>query len=293
MAMAVASTVVLIRVLMDRQLLDTPHGHVAVGWLIVEDIFTVVVLVSSRPSAAPRQGTRRPRTGPASRSAWPSSSSSPSWSSSLFAGSRVVPWICAWRRGCVARTLHADRAGRCRCDRRRLGAVLRRLDGAGRVPRRHGRRPVAGEPSGRGRRAADARRVRRAVLRLGRHALRPGVPPARAAARPRRRWPSCSSSSPGACVIVAVLGYPAAHRRSTVALGLAQIGEFSFILGAPGPRARSDARRRLQRARRLRHRLDQPQPAAVRLAGAAGSRGALETQAVALLNGGRSAGATG
>jgi len=45
MAMAVASTVVLLRVLMDRSMLNTIHGHVAVGWLIVEDIFTVLLLV--------------------------------------------------------------------------------------------------------------------------------------------------------------------------------------------------------------------------------------------------------
>src|SRR3954463_5809215 len=44
-AMSVASTVVLIRVLTDNKLLDTTAGHVAVGWLIVEDVFTVVVLV--------------------------------------------------------------------------------------------------------------------------------------------------------------------------------------------------------------------------------------------------------
>lgn len=45
MAMAVASTVVLMRILMDANALNTPEGHVAVGWLIVEDIFTVVLLV--------------------------------------------------------------------------------------------------------------------------------------------------------------------------------------------------------------------------------------------------------
>lgn len=45
MAMAVASTVVLIRVLTDNGVLTTPAGHAAVGWLIVEDIFTVVFLV--------------------------------------------------------------------------------------------------------------------------------------------------------------------------------------------------------------------------------------------------------
>ncbi|MBX3450408.1 MAG: cation:proton antiporter [Planctomycetaceae bacterium] len=45
MAMAVASTVVLMRVLMDADMLNSSQGHVAVGWLIVEDIFTVVLLV--------------------------------------------------------------------------------------------------------------------------------------------------------------------------------------------------------------------------------------------------------
>ena len=45
MATAVASTVVLLRVLMDNHSLETPSGHVAVGWLIVEDIITVLVLV--------------------------------------------------------------------------------------------------------------------------------------------------------------------------------------------------------------------------------------------------------
>ena len=45
MGLAVASTVVLLRVLTDNNVLDTVHGHVAVGWLIVEDIFTVLILV--------------------------------------------------------------------------------------------------------------------------------------------------------------------------------------------------------------------------------------------------------
>ncbi|HYQ29551.1 MAG TPA: cation:proton antiporter, partial [Polyangiaceae bacterium] len=45
LAIAVASTVVLIRVLSDNGVLQTPSGHVAVGWLVVEDIFTVLVLV--------------------------------------------------------------------------------------------------------------------------------------------------------------------------------------------------------------------------------------------------------
>jgi CPA2 family monovalent cation:H+ antiporter-2 len=46
LAISVASTVVLVRVLSDNDVLHTPAGHVAVGWLVVEDIFTVLVLVT-------------------------------------------------------------------------------------------------------------------------------------------------------------------------------------------------------------------------------------------------------
>jgi K+:H+ antiporter len=44
-ALSVASTVVLIRVLTDSRHLHTPAGHIAVGWLVVEDLLTVLVLV--------------------------------------------------------------------------------------------------------------------------------------------------------------------------------------------------------------------------------------------------------
>ncbi|HET9514881.1 MAG TPA: cation:proton antiporter, partial [Gemmatimonadales bacterium] len=52
LALSVASTVVLLRALEDRGLLDSMNGHIAVGWLIVEDIATVVVLVLLPPLAA-------------------------------------------------------------------------------------------------------------------------------------------------------------------------------------------------------------------------------------------------
>lgn len=45
LAVSVASTVVLLRVLADNGALHTRAGHIAVGWLVVEDLFTVVVLV--------------------------------------------------------------------------------------------------------------------------------------------------------------------------------------------------------------------------------------------------------
>jgi CPA2 family monovalent cation:H+ antiporter-2 len=44
-SISVASTVVLARMLLDNRILDTPEGKVAIGWLVVEDIVTVIVLV--------------------------------------------------------------------------------------------------------------------------------------------------------------------------------------------------------------------------------------------------------
>lgn len=45
LTLSTASTVVLLRALEDRRLIDMPEGRIAVGWLIVEDIAMVVALV--------------------------------------------------------------------------------------------------------------------------------------------------------------------------------------------------------------------------------------------------------
>ena len=45
LALSVASTVVLVRILSDNNDLHTQAGHIAVGWLVVEDLFTVAALV--------------------------------------------------------------------------------------------------------------------------------------------------------------------------------------------------------------------------------------------------------
>src|SRR5918995_1275566 len=45
LTLSVASTVVLVRVLSDARALHTPSGHIAVGWLVMEDILTVITLV--------------------------------------------------------------------------------------------------------------------------------------------------------------------------------------------------------------------------------------------------------
>src|SRR3954468_5268926 len=44
-ALSVASTVVVLRSLQERRLLDTERGRIAVGWLVVEDLVMVLVLV--------------------------------------------------------------------------------------------------------------------------------------------------------------------------------------------------------------------------------------------------------
>ncbi|WP_454764452.1 YbaL family putative K(+) efflux transporter [Cupriavidus campinensis] len=45
LALSVASTVVLLRALQERNLLDTQQGRIAVGWLVVEDLAMVLTLV--------------------------------------------------------------------------------------------------------------------------------------------------------------------------------------------------------------------------------------------------------
>ena len=45
LALSVASTVVLLRAMQERRLLETERGKIAVGWLIVEDLAMVVTLV--------------------------------------------------------------------------------------------------------------------------------------------------------------------------------------------------------------------------------------------------------
>jgi monovalent cation:H+ antiporter-2, CPA2 family len=56
LAISVASTVVLLRGLMDHSLLNTSHGQAAVGWLVMEDILSVLILVLM-PTLAGGSGT--------------------------------------------------------------------------------------------------------------------------------------------------------------------------------------------------------------------------------------------
>jgi CPA2 family monovalent cation:H+ antiporter-2 len=49
LSLSVASTVVLLKALESRGVLETVNGHIAVGWLVVEDLVTVLVLVLLPP----------------------------------------------------------------------------------------------------------------------------------------------------------------------------------------------------------------------------------------------------
>lgn len=94
MGLAVASTVVLLRVLTDNHMLDTVHGHVAVGWLIVEDIFTVLILVLL-PSIAAALGAERNIGGGVILGALGLAlvKLAAMWLLILVVGGKVVPWL--------------------------------------------------------------------------------------------------------------------------------------------------------------------------------------------------------
>ena len=51
LSLSISSTVVLTRSFQDRHLMETERGHIAVGWVIVQDITTVIALVLLPPLA--------------------------------------------------------------------------------------------------------------------------------------------------------------------------------------------------------------------------------------------------
>ncbi len=96
LSLSCASTVVLLKALEARGVLETMNGRIAVGWLVVEDLATVLVLVLMPPLAGVLGG-----------SAAPADSAGPLWFTigktllqvsafialMLIAGRRVLPWL--------------------------------------------------------------------------------------------------------------------------------------------------------------------------------------------------------
>ncbi|NUQ52246.1 MAG: cation:proton antiporter [Phycisphaerales bacterium] len=231
MAMAVASTVVLLRVLIDKGMLNSSHGHVAVGWLIVEDILTVLVLVmvpvfsTGDSSAAPAQGVDALKA-----LAWAVTKLAALVAIILFAGSRVVPWILARvasQRSSELFTLTvlvlsvtiAVGSATIFGASVALGAFL-----AGIVVAQS---PVSHQA------AADALPMRDAFAVLFFVSVGMLFDPRFIIEHPGIVLAGLSVvlliKPVAALVIVAIRGYPA-RTALTAAIGLAQIGEFSFIL---------------------------------------------------------------
>ena len=102
LSLSCASTVVLLKALEARRALDTMNGRIAVGWLVVEDLATVMVLVLLPPLAA-MLGTGTG--GATADSLWRTIGQTLLQVSAfvalmLVAGRRVLPWL-LWQ---VART---------------------------------------------------------------------------------------------------------------------------------------------------------------------------------------------
>lgn len=93
-AISVASTVVLLRVLMDAGVVETTEGRVAVGWLVVEDIITVIILVLL-PAMAPSPGTAFDLQAVLVSAAIAIGKLAGLGAIMAVAGVRVVPWLMA------------------------------------------------------------------------------------------------------------------------------------------------------------------------------------------------------
>ncbi|MBA4066333.1 MAG: sodium:proton exchanger [Isosphaera sp.] len=89
LCVSVASTVVLTRVLGDRSELHTPLGHAAVGWLVVQDLFAVFVLVLMPALLAPGG----PRGGVAGLVGLAAGKIAVLAFAVLVVGGRVIPWL--------------------------------------------------------------------------------------------------------------------------------------------------------------------------------------------------------
>jgi CPA2 family monovalent cation:H+ antiporter-2 len=63
LALSVASTVVLLRAMQERRLIETERGRIAVGWLIVEDLAMVLTLVMLPALAPLLKGASQPDAG--------------------------------------------------------------------------------------------------------------------------------------------------------------------------------------------------------------------------------------
>jgi CPA2 family monovalent cation:H+ antiporter-2 len=94
LALSVASTVVLLRALQERRLIETERGRIAVGWLIVEDIAMVLALVLLPVIAGLLQGERGASPSDIALALGLTGAKIAAFVAvMLIVGKRVIPWI--------------------------------------------------------------------------------------------------------------------------------------------------------------------------------------------------------
>ena len=98
LALSCASTVVLLKALEARGILDSMNGKIAIGWLVVEDLVTVLVLVLMPPLAAILGGVSLDNTATLATPLWQTVSFTLLQVTGfivlmLVVGKRLLPWI--------------------------------------------------------------------------------------------------------------------------------------------------------------------------------------------------------
>jgi CPA2 family monovalent cation:H+ antiporter-2 len=224
-ALSVASTVVLVRVLSDYRQLHTPIGHIAVGWLVVEDLFTVLVLVLMSAVVGPGGGS-----SPALAVVIALGKVGALTILTIVIGGRALPWLLAHVSRLQSRELFtlavlaialgiAVSAAELFGVSMALGAFLAGL--------------VVGRSEFSVRAAADALPMRDAFAVLFFVSVGMLLDPGLLLAAPGMMAATLAVILVGkplaAFVIVKAMGYPLKTALS-VSVALAQIGEFSFIV---------------------------------------------------------------
>ena len=228
LAISVASTVVLLRGLMDLGALQTPHGQVAVGWLILEDLATVAILVILPAVLAPEQAA-----GPV-RAILAIAKAALFIALMLFLGTRVIPAILGAVAGTESRELFVLMALTLSLG---IALVSAELFGVSLALGAFIAGIVVAESPYSHQVAADLVPFRDAFAVLFFVSVGMLVNPAYL----WQHWPQLAELTAliviGKSLIAAVIGFAFPYPARTaliVAAGLSQIGEFSFIVGEAG-----------------------------------------------------------
>ncbi len=233
MAISVASTVVLTRVLADNRALHTPSGHIAIGWLIVEDLFTIIVLVLL-PALFASGGEASSGSGVAMTLLWALAKLTALVGFALIAGQRIIPWFLGYVARTGARDLFtlavlvlalgiAVGSAKLFGASMALGAFLAGM--------------IVGQSEFSARSASDALPMRDAFAVLFFVSVGMLFDPTKVA----DGWPLILATlgiviigKPLAALVVVLLFRRPLRSALSIAVALAQIGEFSFILAALG-----------------------------------------------------------